>query len=176
MNKELELEIRQGYSEIYPQLEALALWINNTLSELKLHDEFIYNYKVRIKDIESIIGKVNKHLNNGENFNNFSEVLDRLNDLVACRVILYYSSPMEVVNTFLLNFSRAKAVQSTVHYQEDTEPAVLRKIISEIESDSDIELRIEKNKTGYTGVHYIFHPQPYDSIYHKKRRLHILQI
>ena len=90
MNNKLELAIRTGYSSILPNLEALSLWVSNTLSELCFHDELIFDFTIRTKTVESLLKKVDGLINReGAKIHNFDDVRDVVNDFVGSRIMVY---------------------------------------------------------------------------------------
>lgn len=164
MDNDLELAIRRTYSEIYPQLDGLELWVRNTLSELCLHGEHLYNYKIRIKEINSLIAKVESLIGKGELFRTAADVISKINDFVGSRVILYYPSKLYTLHTTVTSFQRIEIKKVTIHFQEGFVSPAIQEIIDDVKA-SQVPLEIAENKTGYTGVHYVCKPHPIDEYY-----------
>jgi hypothetical protein len=56
----LELTIRRDYADISRNLEALALWVSNTLNEFRKHDDMIYDVQIRHKEVHKLLEKVKR--------------------------------------------------------------------------------------------------------------------
>lgn len=162
MNDQLELMIRKGFSEISPSLDALSLWISNTLSEVSKHDDMIYDHKVRHKSVESLIAKVDGLLLEGHEFKRFTDITNAINDLVAARVIVHVPRELVSLHAIFMAFTRFKVHRILIHYPEED---IIRSIIDGISAISSSPLDTEKNKTGYFGIHYVLEPVLYDEFY-----------
>ena len=117
-NTDLELEIRRKYSEAAPALESSALWANNNLSELTAHDELIYHFSVRIKTIEKLLKKISK-LNKNGSINNFEDVVEKVNDIIGARIIVYIPSELLILHSLLISCQRIDIKRVIIHCHVD---------------------------------------------------------
>ena len=165
VNNEFELLIRRGYSAISPNLETLSLWISNTLSELCEHDDMIYDFKIRHKTVESLIGKVDRLLSQGHTFETFTDVTAAISDLVGARVIVYVPSELVSLHASLMAFTRLKVYNTLIHHHEE----VSRSLIDRVSEISPFAPHLEENQTGYFGIHYVLEPVFYDEFYQRTK-------
>lgn len=165
MDSDLELKIRREYSKIFPQLEALSLWVESLLKELCYQDEFIYTFQVRKKNIESLILKVEDHQEGS--INTFEEVVEKIHDLVASRIMVYVPAKIKDVHDIIMNLDRVEVINIKFHTYENSEInniAIIEKIVKDLETKGTRFKRVS-NKTGYFGVHYILRPKLANDFY-----------
>lgn len=162
MDEALEWSIRREYSRLDRQLSALTLWVGNTFRELCLHDEFIYDFKIRTKKVESLIGKVDKRIQSGTEYASFDDVLANIDDLVGARLITLEPEELLTLHGLLTNFKRIEVSKCTVHYPVNRRPRIVDQVLI---SSEDVQLVTEENRTGYFGIHYVLRPRPYDEFY-----------
>lgn len=164
INENFELEIRKYYSNNSKNFEALSIWVDNTLKELCYHDDLIYDFQVRQKGVESLLKKVKSQIEKGENFSDCQDVFNKINDLVGSRIMVFIPMKIEFIHHMLLNLHRVEIDKIKIHIYEND----INKIAESVEKSAEeksIPLKIEKNKTGYFGVHYILKPKPIDIFY-----------
>jgi putative GTP pyrophosphokinase len=170
MNNDFELEVRREYSAILCQLEALSLWLKGTLEEICYHDDLISDFQVRAKNIESLLDKIRSKRNQGVVINNFEDVLEKIDDLVGSRVIVYVPSGIKQVHDLIMRWDRVNIKNIRLHsYNDDTERSnTIKKIVRDLR-DRSKQYKLESNETGYFGVHYTLEPKPVDHFYENSR-------
>ena len=164
MDKHIELELRQEYSKIYPQLESLELWVKNTFNELCLHENLIYDFDIRIKNIESLLEKIDNkiipRLKKNNATLNAETILNNIDDLLGARIMTLVPGKLPDLHDLLLKMARLEPKLITVHYPNN-QPHRINKFI--LPAGPDHEKK--DNCVGYFGIHYIFKPKPIDEFY-----------
>jgi ppGpp synthetase/RelA/SpoT-type nucleotidyltranferase len=187
----LEEHIRQQYEEAYPELDALRLWISNRCSELCHQKSYVHGFKVRIKEINSLVEKIKqenekikKHNDDLENsgspripMQNFDSVKEGITDLVGSRIIVYTPSGIVRINKILLDLHKRKKITISVvkghspknqifDFLKDIENSLKDEQIN-YDSENVEKLAYDErgNKTGYLCVHYILSPNPNEVIF-----------
>jgi len=164
INEKTELSIRRGYSKHQNSFDSLSLWVKNTFGELKCNDSTIYSVHVRVKEIESLIRKVEKLSKSGSNIKDFDDVKAQVKDLVGARLIVFGPSSVMLLHGMIVRHDRLIIEKLKLHVNEDNSDS---KFLRDIERNTPLDVKKEKetNKTGYMGVHYIIKPKPVDEIY-----------
>lgn len=165
MNQEdqFELQVRRWYSANYGSLDALELWLANSLSEMTQHDQNIYSYKTRIKSVDSLLAKVGRKHDGTETDINVKKSIEQIDDLVGGRVLVYHPSKVLRLNDmFTKDVRRTQVLEITIHsHQYDPNFADLQ----ELTHQSELPCKLILNNTGYSGFHYVLQPLFHDGYY-----------
>ncbi len=145
---------------------ALEAWVRNSLSEWKMMDDKINSYELRIKSVESLYKKTKSlYLANPSQFEDVSEIFNRINDIVGARVLVYTPSHIMTFHLEVLSHPRFKVDQITVHHNDDFSSDVIENVIELARTMDDIPLAVKNTKSGYTAIHYTIKPDPVDDFY-----------
>lgn len=169
MDKNLELELRAGYSKLMPSLNALSLWVENYLKEILYHCRLVYNYNIRIKSIESLIGKVDKLVKNGVKIESFEQAKDQINDFVGARLLIYVFKEASSLHSLLISDRKMTINSVNIHYHKHKKPPVISELIEKYKRQIDPKEQI--NETGYTGIHYIMKPNYEGLLYENTKEI-----
>ncbi len=154
-NDMLELTIRRGYSAISSRFDSLGLWVANTLSEFRKHNDMIYDVQIRHKNVEKLIHKVLRLQGEGIHIASFDpHVTENVNDLVAARVIVHVLREVLRLHAMFMAYAPFNILQINIHYSDDINPSIIEEIIE----TSLVSPNLEKNERGYFCIHYVIEP------------------
>lgn len=178
----LELEIRREFSHRLNNFIAQKKWIDDAIGSIVRHDSNLYRYNVRVKEISSVLTKINEKVideknkidngdilpnqakwTNAKTYLDFEELLD---DWVGCRIITYLNDSLIPLHEEILAHKRFNIVRVTIH--DSAENPRFEKI--NIDNIRD-ERRLNHN--GYVGIHYIIEPIPVDPCWQKEPKIFI---
>lgn len=159
---EFELMIHSGYHEYRKHFQSLILWIDNALKELCFHERFLYAANCRLKDPGSLIDKIaDRYDGDLSYFNNFDDVLEKITDIVGARLVAYEPGGILAAHSFVISCSRFHIRQIRIHKFESASIPIIDDIIE----NCPITPKVEINKNGYVGVHYVIEAAPADPFY-----------
>jgi len=165
VKSELELNIRKGYSKDLKCFKSLKTFVANTFEELCFQDKLIFDHSERIKDINSLLDKIDKKNNNGLKINDFQQALENIKDIVAARLIVLEPQRILTIHNIIINIERFAIQQIKILVPSDMSGSSLIKDILESKNKLSVDIQIRENETGYFGVHYIIEPRPIDPFY-----------
>lgn len=151
ISNESEVSIRREYSDFYPSLKALGIWVGNTFSEICFHKELVYDYKLRIKPIKSLIRKLESLSNDGHEIKFLEDAKELVEDFVGIRVMVFVQNEILTIDALLNKMHRIDIKKVTIHYPERLSRSLI--IDNIYQSNSEICVK-EPNKRGYFGIHY----------------------
>lgn len=168
ISSDLELEVRQGYSDNLPNLIVLKKWLSDAIGQKVIHNEDLYSYKVRIKTIASLLGKLNdkvgtekKMLCDGRttedkckwiHINSYLKLLDLIDDIVGARVITHVNSALPSLHDGILKSTDLFKIKNITTHEFEERPS----FGALTHGNCPTEQR--KNYNGYVGIHYIIEP------------------
>lgn len=180
ISNNLELEIRQEFSRRLRNFMGQKKWIEDAIGGIVQHDPNLYSYKVRVKEISSVLTKINGKISdensriaagelasfetkwkNAKDFSAFETLID---DWVGCRVISYLHDSIIPLHQEIITHDRFKIVRVTIHDSIENP-----KFTDMVLQDNRDERRLNHN--GYVGIHYIIEPKPVDPCWSKEPKL-----
>ncbi|MBV5330193.1 MAG: RelA/SpoT domain-containing protein [Chlorobium sp.] len=163
----LELEIRREFSQKLQNFIAQKKWIEDAFGQLVMHDPGLYSYKTRVKEISSVLKKIDGKIEdekkrisdnklskdeakwlNARSYNDFQDLID---DWVGCRVITYLHDTLIDLHNAIISHHRLNIVKITVH--DSIENPKFKDLLIDTTRDEKRE-----NHNGYVGIHYIISP------------------
>ncbi len=180
ISNKLELEIRQEFSRRLRNFIGQKKWIEDAIGGIVQHDPNLYNYFVRVKEISSVLTKINGKISdekrriateeldlsqarwtNAKSFSSFEALID---DWVGCRVISYLHDTIVSLHQEIISHDRFNIIRVTIHDSYENP----RFSDMDIQEDRD-ERRLNHN--GYVGIHYIIEPRPVDPCWSRDPKL-----
>lgn len=164
----LELTIRRQYAAISRNLDSLELWVTNTLSEFRKHNDMVFDVQIRRKDVEKLIKKVRRLQSDDVHITLFDpHVTEHVNDLVGARVIVHVLREVQRSHAMFMAYAPFNFRQITIHYSDD----INQSIIDEIKETSLVPPILEKNERGYFCVHYVIEPVLRSEFFHQSENV-----
>lgn len=173
----LELQIRREFSERLKNFMAQKKWINDAIGSIVEHDQNLYTFHVRVKEISSVLKKIQGKISNEKdriltgdlsdrdakwmNANSYADFERLIDDWVGCRIVAYLHDSIIPLHNEIMSHHRFDVHRVTIHDS------------AESPRFSDIKIRknkdeIRKNHTGYVGIHYIIRPKTVDPCWNKE--------
>ena len=176
----LELEIRQEFSRRLRNFIGQKKWIEDAIGGIVQQDPNLYSYKVRVKEISSVLTKINgkisderRRISGGElttseakwvNAKKFLAFEALIDDWVGCRIVSYLHDSIAPLHQEIVTHERFHIVRVTIH--DSIENSRLSEMVLKEGRD---ERRLNQN--GYVGIHYIIEPRPVDPCWSKEPKL-----
>jgi len=180
ISNDLELEIRRGFSHYLRRFRAQKKWVDDAIGEIVQHDPKLYRHIIRVKEISSVLTKINGKINdeihridkgdlskedakwmNARKYSDFEQLID---DWVGCRVIAYLHDAIIPLHKEIVKHARFKVVRVTIHDSKDSQKF----------SSIKIKKRRDERKfndKGYNAIHYIIEPLPVDRCWDKEPKI-----
>lgn len=179
----IELELRREFSARLSNFKAQKKWIDDAIGGIVQHDKNLYTYRVRIKEISSVLTKIKgkiaderarieeeslkvedaKWVNAGT-YADFEELVD---DWVGCRVISYLHDSILPLHNEIMSHARFNVKRVTIHDSAENPRFIDAGLIKDTNRD---EKRLNHN--GYVGIHYVIEPKTVDPCWEKEPKIY----
>jgi ppGpp synthetase/RelA/SpoT-type nucleotidyltranferase len=147
---EVLVSLYNDFIQIKPSLETQASYI----SEVLRGNKKVHTVRSRVKDPEHLIAKLVRKTKErqekyGEDFQfNLQNYKEEITDLIGVRAIHIFKEDWEGINDFINNTWKVKEVKANVREGDSTEKF------------TELNIEIDKRKTGYRSVHYLIEFNP----------------
>lgn len=181
ISNNLELEIRREFSNRLKNFMAQKKWIEDAIGGIVQHNQGLYSYKTRVKEISSVLTKINGKIHDEETRINANELNVRdakwlsaksyiefeslIDDWVGCRVITYLHDAVEELHYEIMNHNRFDVIRATVH------DSVENRRFADLELGTGVNSEVRLNHNGYVGIHYIIRPVTVDPCWEKEPKI-----
>lgn len=179
----LELELRREFSTKLSNFKAQKKWIDDAIGSMVQHDKNLYTYRVRIKEISSVLTKIDGKVSderarieegkldirearwvNAKTYADFEELID---DWVGCRIISYLHDAIIPLHREIMSHARFNVRRVTVHDSAENPRFSDCDLIADPARD---EKRLNHN--GYVGIHYVIEPKTVDPCWEKEPKIY----
>lgn len=155
MDEKLELKIRREYAKASERTDKLCLWIKSVLEEIRLYGDFVHDFQIRQKTIDSLLRKIEDK----DDIRSFEDIKKNVHDLVGARLIVYMPNRIKNMHQQILDSAKMNVIQVRIHYyDQDGFESLITSISTDVKS-RNIIFEKQQNESGYFGVHYIIKPR-----------------